>query len=334
MVQNRANLKSLFQTGAKPTQQNFADFIDSVVNKQDDGMESDNSRNITVGKGITLNNSGLETPGTIRWNGTTFQFRDNAGWKDLGSGSGSQWTSVNAGPDINLLSGNVGIGLPVATNPTYKLEVELASVASTANQVRFGNSVVFSLTTGGYFSHKAQANSTSYAIAQDANGQTVLNAATGKKILFTEANAPGMAITGGVVCIGATAPTGPPVKLFVNGDASKPGGGTFVNSGSDKRLKSDVTPFTDGLDLLKRLEPINYKYNGKGGIDTSKKHVGLIAQDVLKVFPYMVGTFKSKLQETDAIETELFSLDTNALTYVMVNALKELDERLHLLEKR
>ncbi len=90
----------------------------------------------------------------------------------------------------------------------------------------------------------------------------------------------------------------------------------------------------DGLSLLKKVEPVNYKYNGKGGLSTEGQHVGLIAQQVEKIFPYMVGHFNGKLEETDANETDILSLDASALSYVMVNAIKELDDRVNKLEKK
>ena len=48
----------------------------------------------------------------------------------------------------------------------------------------------------------------------------------------------------------------------------------------------------------------------------------------------MVTSFKARLEESDKQETELLSLDASALTYVMVNAFKELDERVTKLEKK
>jgi hypothetical protein len=97
-------------------------------------------------------------------------------------------------------------------------------------------------------------------------------------------------------------------------------------------LKTDVSEFSDGLAQLKKLKPINYRYNGKAGTNTRSPFVGLIAQDVLPVLPHMVGRFMGRLEETDQQDTELLTLDPSALTYVLVNAVKELDARLEALE--
>ncbi len=55
--------------------------------------------------------------------------------------------------------------------------------------------------------------------------------------------------------------------------------------------------------------------------------IGVIAQEIRNVAPYTVGTFKAKLNERDEAATELLNFNSHALTFVMINAIKELDER-------
>ena len=336
--QNKANLKSFFQTGFKPTQQNFADLIESSINRQDDGIDTDVLKNLTVSQGITLKNSDTNSPvGTIRYNGTTFQFKDGAGWKDLGTGSGTQWKTDVQG-NINLESGNVGVGLAPGAAPGYKFEVTIGSTSTTKDQVRLGNAVFFAQMNTAYFSHKNQATTNNFALAHDATGGVTINSVTGKSILFTENNTTkvelsnGTLVIGGKVVVPVNNPPTPAPLLTVNGNAFKTTGANW-SSYSDARLKTNISPFTDGLALLKKLNPINYKYNGKAGISSESENVGLIAQDVQKIFPYMIGTFQTKLNESDETYTEFLSLDTSALTFILVNAIKELDERLCSLEK-
>ncbi len=327
--QNRINLKSFFITGAKPTQAQFADFIDSTVNKIDDGVDIYGNQNLVLNRGITLKTTVDGAAGSIRWNGTAFQFKDGSGWKDLSLGvASSQWVTVGA--NINYPAGNVGVG--IAASPTFKLEVELGTVVSPANSVRFGNAVIFADAFSAYFSHRSQASATNYALSQDTFGNVIVNCASAKSISFFENGAVKAAITGGVLSIGSPIAT-PGSLLVVNGNAAKAGGGLWAGL-SDERLKTDISPFKDGLSLLKKLEPVNYRYNGKAGLNTESQHVGLVAQQVEKIFPYMVGHFSGKLEEADANETDLLSLDASALTYIMVNAIKELDERVNKLEKK
>ncbi|MBV6404618.1 MAG: hypothetical protein GFGODING_01371 [Flavobacteriales bacterium] len=103
--------------------------------------------------------------------------------------------------------------------------------------------------------------------------------------------------------------------LEVNGVAAKPGGGTWVNT-SDARLKTDVRPYDDGLAQLLRIEPVRYRYNEASGHDTKPEYVGVIAQELQKVAPYMVGTFEKE-------GTEYLNVDNSAMIYMLVNAVKE-----------
>ena len=58
----------------------------------------------------------------------------------------------------------------------------------------------------------------------------------------------------------------------------------------------------------------------------------MIAQDIQPVAPYTIESYSAKLNETDATETELLKFDAWALTFVAINALKELNEKVKKLE--
>lgn len=125
----------------------------------------------------------------------------------------------------------------------------------------------------------------------------------------------------------------PAYNLEVNGSAAKNSGTTWVNT-SDIRLKKDVSRFTDGLNVISKINPIWFRYNGHGGtLNTSKLQVGVVAQDMKEIAPYTVGTFKAKYDESDAASQEFYNFDYNAIGYALINAVKELDERVKNLEK-
>lgn len=112
-------------------------------------------------------------------------------------------------------------------------------------------------------------------------------------------------------------------NLAITGNASKPGGGSWL-SVSDERLKTAIRPFTDGLASLLALEPVWFKYNGKGGIRADgQDHVSLLAQAAQQVAPYLVGTEFRVLDHGDPA-TELLTLDTSPLVYLLLNAVKTL----------
>jgi hypothetical protein len=87
---------------------------------------------------------------------------------------------------------------------------------------------------------------------------------------------------GGPVSIG-TGPT--PFLLAVNGNAAKPGGGTWAVL-SDERTKKNIERLDGSLDRLLKLEGVSFEY-----IDTSDpfalpgRQVGMVAQQVEKEFP-------------------------------------------------
>jgi trimeric autotransporter adhesin len=126
--------------------------------------------------------------------------------------------------------------------------------------------------------------------------------------------------TGGVG-IGTTTPT-LGMMLSVNGNADKVGGGAWAVF-SDKRLKKDIEPFNDGLSLIEQIDPVSFVYNGKGGITSTERYVGVIAQDIQKIAPYTIRAAKMKLDPADASESDILSFDPSALDFILINAVKE-----------
>ncbi len=114
------------------------------------------------------------------------------------------------------------------------------------------------------------------------------------------------------------APTVSQYGLLVNGSAAKPGTSTWLVT-SDERLKSSVKPYTDGLSQVLKINPVKFHYNNESGYDTRPEYIGVIAQQIEKIAPYMVGRFKR-----DADKKEFLNVDNGAITYMLINAVKEL----------
>lgn len=108
--------------------------------------------------------------------------------------------------------------------------------------------------------------------------------------------------------------------------AAKPGSSSWTVV-SDRRLKKDVANYNEGLAQIRRINPVTYHYNGKLGMDTEEQFVGVIAQELKEVAPHMVSEFTYADEEAD-IEEKYLSVDMNALQYMEVNAIKELDQEL------
>jgi hypothetical protein len=127
--------------------------------------------------------------------------------------------------------------------------------------------------------------------------------------------------------------TAPGYNLEVSGSAGKSTGTTWINT-SDIRLKKDVSQFTDGLNVISKINPIWFRYNGKGGTKPGEKlQVGIVAQELKEIAPYTIGTFKAKYDETSPGEETFYNFDYNAIGYALINAVKELDTKVKELEK-
>lgn len=119
----------------------------------------------------------------------------------------------------------------------------------------------------------------------------------------------------------------PGYLLDVNGLAAKPGGGSWTSS-SDVRLKQNVRQYMDGLESVLKIKPVTYHYNEKSGYDAKPEYVGVLAQELKEVAPYMVSTFKNKDNE------EYYGVNNSAMTYMLINAVKELNAKVEQLESK
>jgi hypothetical protein len=109
---------------------------------------------------------------------------------------------------------------------------------------------------------------------------------------------------------------------------------TFVNnlcnvSGgtSDCRLKENINPIPYGLSELTKLEPVSYNFKS----DESKAiKYGFLAQCIQEVMPDLI-----KYHPTDLVDGDkVLQFEKEAVWASMVNAIKELKNRVELLESK
>jgi len=148
--------------------------------------------------------------------------------------------------------------------------------------------------------------------------------------------------------------------LINYGPAYKPGGGSWADS-SDARIKTVAGDYEKGLAEVIALRPVRYTYkgndtpneSGESTIETasavevpesapypssphyaqavnSQEFIGLIAQEVEPHLPSMVSYTETYIDRQKV--TDMRVLDTTALIYAVVNAIKELNTRLVALE--
>ena len=99
-------------------------------------------------------------------------------------------------------------------------------------------------------------------------------------------------------------------------DAVKPGGGDW-SAPSDRRLKTNIRPFTDGLNIVSQINPVVYNYNGKMNLPTNQDFIGVIAQDVKPVADYMI---KPLNKEGD---NDYLTFDPSSINFILINAVQE-----------
>lgn len=121
--------------------------------------------------------------------------------------------------------------------------------------------------------------------------------------------------------------------LVANGTAAKPGGGSW-DSYSDSRVKENIKPYLKGLAEIVLVNPVNYEYNGLANTTKGTEYTGIIAQEIKDIFPETVTIYKAKLNEEDEKTTELYNFNSTALTFALINAVKELNEKIKILEAK
>jgi hypothetical protein len=123
--------------------------------------------------------------------------------------------------------------------------------------------------------------------------------------------------------------------LTVYLEGFKPGGGTWATTISDL-LIDDVQPYERGLETVRQLNPITYRHNGLAGFPAGRLCYGLLPDDVRPLMPEMLAETRVRLHIDNPAEPEtpVTAFNASALTYALINAVKELADRLDALEGR
>lgn len=108
--------------------------------------------------------------------------------------------------------------------------------------------------------------------------------------------------------------------LHVDGDVIA--ASTTVSS--DENLKDNISTYKNALNTLKEIKGVSFEWKKDG-----KKSGGVIAQDVEKVLPELVGSKKSLKGGKETL-----TVDYNGLIGVLIQAVKELSHKVEKLENR
>lgn len=178
-------------------------------------------------------------------------------------------------------TGNVGIG---TTNPMYKLDLGTSCCGA-------GLSKKLALYS---------APNDFYGFGIDPGELSIYAGDTKKMVIKSD----------GKVGIGTLSPS---AKLHVAGTIRHQG----LVQESDERLKENVQTLASSLDKIAMLRGVSYQWRNKHG-KKDRSHMGVIAQDVEKVFPELVFTADDE-QGTKAV-------DYNGLVAPLIESVKQLKE--------
>jgi len=133
---------------------------------------------------------------------------------------------------------------------------------------------------------------------------------------------------GGKVGIGLSVSTFPSYALQLGADsAAKPTTNTWTVPASDARTKRNVKDLVGGLEIIKRLRPIEAEFNGLGGTQEGQRLLGFIAQEIREVLPGTVGSRRGKLHPDDEEETDILDFNLHEVLIHLVLAVKQLAAR-------
>ncbi|EQC45504.1 tail fiber domain-containing protein [Bacteriovorax sp. Seq25_V] len=214
------------------------------------------------------------------------------------SGSGTRAMTI-------FNDGNVGIGTAV---PSSKLDIQSSNLNTGVLRIlesAGGNSII-SLSEGG-----------------SGNGKLYVNKVDGSNSVVL-ASAGDSFFMGGYIGIGTTSPS---EKLHVVGnlrvqgstDCTLGGGAGATNCTSDRRLKDNIVHIPYALDKIRNINGVEFDWN-EDSLSPGKHSIGVIAQEIQKVFPTAV------IENADGY----LSVDYAVLVSPLIEATKELDRNLEM----
>jgi len=315
----------------------------------------------SFGSSASLNGVASPQPGSIAYRSDLGQmfYRNNSAWVQLGGGSSSSGWGLTG----NAIGGNINNFIGTTDNSEFYIRSDnknrLIVMPTPANRHRvlfpkilyfpgsgLNNSGVIGINgTQGRLRITASGDDTfdntegasidlhgNFAEPSYAGRLDLVAGATAAQeaITFWTSNGLAAAFTGfGNFGIGNTnVPNN--IKLFVDGNAAKPGGGAWIAL-SDRRVKRNITPYEKGIDFIMKINPVSYQYTKESGLsDIDKTYVGVIAQEMEEVMPSTVLIVNDSLNSGF---TDLRTFDSSEILYTLINSVKELDEKNKALRK-
>ena len=284
---------------------------------------------ITFTQAMTLNASGYlgigtTSPTTLLYvNGTTTstQFRSSASSGNYGWTAGAQGAifapNISPGLAAQFVVDSSGRGISISTqdsnNTNAGSSFRMGLGAATGSTA--GTIVITDDVNAGYGSLNINSSS------------LIFNKLSGEIARFD---------TNGYLLVGYTSSNGA-YKLQVNSQIFAT---SAIIATSDARYKTNVTPISNGLSLINKLNPVSFdwKEHSVHDFDTKNTNVGFLAQDVQEVLKdeiYLNSVIrKNETELPDGTKEEFLGLSDSSLIPILVKAIQELTTRLTALENK
>jgi hypothetical protein len=148
----------------------------------------------------------------------------------------------------------------------------------------------------------------------------------------------GFYMNGGWFCTFAYGPAGgggydciftaPGIFQVANsGEGYKASGGMWIGY-SERRLKKNIEDYEPGLEVIRKLKPRRFQFNGVApSIDDGRVHVGLVADEVEELMPELIHVPEGAVEGFKG-------LDATPVVYALINAVRELAAKVEMLEGR
>jgi len=105
----------------------------------------------------------------------------------------------------------------------------------------------------------------------------------------------------------------------------------------DGRLFTKVRPYSQGLDAILKLHPVEYELTGRTVYPNSYQGfpgVGFDGEELNRLFPGVCSTYKTKVQPTDEEESEVYKCDMSLMLPAVVKSLHDLKAEINSLRNR
>jgi hypothetical protein len=224
-------------------------------------------------------------------------------------------------PVLNIDTTNISIGIGASSTAVAFYARKVAQLGTTA-----GSTLDIS-----YFDSKPQGNTISLIIQKyrTANGSDWTTEAVRLMRRTDTTDQAYISFFGNNIGVGII---NPGYLLDVNGQCHA---SSFPTS-SDKRFKENVKEIDNALEKVKKLRGVYFNWNKfyretLKVDETEDTEIGLIAQEIKEVIPEVITTFE---REVDGKKEKYYSVEYARLSALLINAIKELAEKVENLEKK